>query len=84
VYLDLGGERIGTEENLVRAFRDVIFYIGQDAGGRGGEESVFLSDSINEYKAIRFCCGMDTNVYDKNINEALDEWEPLSDKSVRV
>ena len=80
---DLKGNRIGTEENLIGAFRDVIFNVCRQVS-KGWTAEIDFYKKIDEYKAIRFCCDMDTDIYDKYINEALDEWSPLFDKSIRV
>ncbi len=50
----------------------LFFYIGHYAGRRG-EDSQILSDALNTYRVIKFCCDCDIVHYDREINEMLDD-----------
>ena len=65
--------KIVSIENVVEAFGGVMVDIGEMCNGEVGPDS--LIDSINYYKAVRFCFGEDTTVYDNRINMTLDYLE---------
>ncbi len=68
-FRDYDGNEIGTVENLVAEFTDAFYQINMWVSGRMA--GTRIKDTVNNYKAIRYCYNHDTHGMDDKINEEL-------------
>ena len=73
-HKDLDGNLIGLLDNFVTAFARVIFNVvkgGLDPHGPDFD-SKGIQESINDYRAVRYCYGGDSSVHDYSLNICME------------
>ncbi len=76
IYEDKEGKKIGTLNNLIDSFGNILFQIGMGLNdffsGKYVEKAI-IHDRINTYLAVRFCYDGTTSSIDNRINEIVRE-----------